>query len=116
MPYWSQTFPGQAACLSEVRRFTTVALGDLPGVDAVELVVSELTGNAIQHTASGWPGGHFTLHLAALKDYWLVRVDDDGGVNEPQLRCAYVGEDETGRGLALVSELRRPHGRRGRGR
>ena len=105
MPYWSMTFDGLAQCVSDARRFAADALGDLPGVDVVELVTSELAGNAVQHSGSGQPGGKFTLHLAAFDDRWTVRVDDAGGPTEPLMRGAAAYEAEAGRGLALVAAL-----------
>jgi len=101
----SMTFPGRAECLSEVRKFTLRLLGDVPGVETVELVVSELAGNAILHSDSGCPDGSFTLHLKALNDRWLVRVDDAGGMKEPRVRSVDSDVDESGRGLALVAAV-----------
>ena len=105
MRFVSMTFPGRAECLSEVRKFTLKTLGDVPGVDAAELVVSELAGNAILHSESGKPDGFFTLHLGTFADCWLIRVEDAGGVKEPQVCRTESGEEESGRGLALVSAL-----------
>ncbi|MBS2545503.1 ATP-binding protein [Catenulispora sp. NL8] len=101
----SLTCPGHAEHLSDVRKFILKVLGDVPGVDVAELVASELAGNAIVHSASGGPGGSFTLHVEVLADRWLIRVDDAGGVTEPRVRCADSGKDESGRGLALVSAV-----------
>lgn len=105
MAYWSQSFPGSAECVADVRRFAFKALGDVPGIDVVELVASELATNAVQHSGSGRPGGRFTLHLAAFEDRWRVRVDDAGGLTEPCLQAVDVGWEEAGRGLALVAAL-----------
>jgi anti-sigma regulatory factor (Ser/Thr protein kinase) len=106
MSYVSIFFPGSAMYLSEVRRFTAKVLGDVPGVDDVVHVASELSANAIQHTASGEPGGTFTLHLAAFSDRWQVRVDDQGAPTFPRaLSATELQNDEAGRGLAVVSEL-----------
>ena len=105
MTYWSETFDGRAECVADVRRFTAKALGDNPGVDMVELVASELAGNAVQHSDSGQPGGRFTVQLAAFVDRWKVRIDDAGGMKEPRVRDADCDWDEAGRGLALVAVL-----------
>lgn len=104
MSNFSMTFPGRVECLSAVRKFTLKSLGDVPGADVAELVVSELAGNAILHSVSGYPGGSFTLHLEVLSDRWLIRVDDAGGLKEPQIHDA-DSERESGRGLALVSAV-----------
>jgi hypothetical protein len=85
MHHWSMIFPGNAARASEARQFTLKTLGGQPGGDTVQLVVSELAGNAIQHSNSGKADGHFTLHLSELADHWRICVDDAGSVNEPRL-------------------------------
>lgn len=105
VPYWSETFEGRPACVADVRRFTVKALGDLPGVDVVVLVASELAGNAVQHSNSGLPGGQFIVHLACYADRWQVRIDDEGGLNDPCVRETAADFDEGGRGLALVGAL-----------
>ena len=116
MPYWSRDFDGRPECVADVREFTRRVIGDRTGADMVELVVSELAGNAIRHSDSGEPGGQFTLHIAALTNRWQVRVDDAGGTNVPHvcepppidsaddLDC--LGDEiEAGRGLTLVAAV-----------
>jgi two-component sensor histidine kinase len=103
--YWSQSFDGLAERVADARRFAFKSLGDVPGVELVELVASELAANAVRHSYSGQPGGQFTLHLAAFDGGWRVRVDDAGGPSEPHIRVADAGKDEAGRGLALVAAL-----------
>jgi serine/threonine-protein kinase RsbW len=105
MSYWSRSFLGLAECLSEVRQFTAAVLGDQPGVELVVLAVSELAANAIQHTASGEPGGRFVVHVATFTDRWQIRVDDSGGPKVPRVCEVEPCEAEAGRGLALVSSL-----------
>jgi len=114
--YWSETFDGRPESASEVREFARKAIGDNEGADLVELVASELAGNAVRHSNSGEPGGQFTLHLAAFLNRWQVRVDDAGGLNVPHV-CepkpiesiedldAFGDEVEAGRGLALVAAI-----------
>ncbi|NUR93781.1 MAG: ATP-binding protein [Kribbellaceae bacterium] len=117
VPYWSRIFEGLPECVADVREFIRKAIGDDDGADLVELVASELAGNAIRHSGSGEPEGQFILHVAALRNRWIVRVDDAGGVTEPHI-CAspaiknakdvddYSDEVvETGRGLALVAAV-----------
>lgn len=106
----SITFPGNPEFVPQVRRWTISTLGgDIPGVDLVVLVASELATNAIVHTASGEPGGKFTLHLATHADRWEVRVDDAGGPKHPEVTAAEV-DDVGGRGLAVVSEVSKEWG------
>ncbi|MEY9858522.1 serine/threonine-protein kinase RsbW [Catenulispora sp. GAS73] len=116
MTYWSRSFDGIPECVSEVREHTRGLLGGCEGADLVELVASELAGNAIRHSDSGEPGGQFTVHLAAFADRWQVRVDDEGGSTVPHV-CElppietvedldrFSNEVEDGRGLALVAAV-----------
>ncbi|MDF2706025.1 MAG: ATP-binding protein [Nonomuraea muscovyensis] len=66
--------------------------------DVVELLVSELVGNAMEHTRG-------TIHLTLSMEDGLLRceVEDD----DPELpRMRHAGpDDETGRGLRLVDAL-----------
>lgn len=105
MPYYSATFPGSKECVHEARKWTQHKLGGAQGTDDVVLVASELATNAIRHTASGLPGGTFTLHLASLSNRWRVRVDDAGGPDEPRVQAVDDDEDEAGRGLVMVAGL-----------
>lgn len=116
MSYWSRSFDGLPECVSDVREYTRKVVGDSNGADLVELVASELAGNAIRHSESGEPGGQFTLHLADLRNRWQVRVDDEGGVTVPRVCEAspiesledldrFGDEVEAGRGLAMVAAV-----------
>lgn len=105
MSYASITFPGSPEFVSQARAWTAERLGrDIPGTDMVVLVASELAANAVVHTASGEPGGKFTLHLITHTDRWEVRVDDAGGPKCPEV-AESKADDVRGRGLAVVSEL-----------
>jgi len=116
MSYWSRDFAGLPEHLTEVREFTRIVAGDREGADLVEMVASELAGNAIQHSESGGPGGKFTLQVADFHDRWHVRVIDEGGPRVPHL-CELTSiesaedldklgdEVEAGRGLAMVAAV-----------
>lgn len=117
MSHWSRSFEGLPECVADVREFTRRVIGDDEGADLVELVASELAGNAIRHSESGRPKGQFTLHIATFVNRWQVRVDDAGGTTKPRICVPPVLEkagdlddygDEivaTGRGLALVAAV-----------
>ncbi|WP_194911441.1 ATP-binding protein [Catenulispora rubra] len=105
MSHYSITLSGSAECVHEVRVWVRSRLGENPGVDDVVLVASELVTNAIRHSASGRPGGAFTLHLSVFTDRWHVRVDDAGGLNVPRIQAVDDDQDEAGRGLAMVASL-----------
>jgi serine/threonine-protein kinase RsbW len=114
MSYWSRSFEGQPEHLKEVREFTRFVAGDRDGADLVEMVASELAGNAIQHSESGRPGGRFTLQVGDFQNGWQVRVVDEGGPTVPRV-CTLTSIDsvedldvlgdevESGRGLAMVA-------------
>lgn len=117
MAYWSRSFEGLPEHLAVVREFTRTVIGESEGADLVELVASELAGNAIRHSESGRPEGQFTLHIATFLNRWHVRVDDNGGTTEPHVCTPPVikkakdldrygdEEVENGRGLALVEAV-----------
>ena len=116
MSSWSRNFEGLPEHLTEVREFTRFVAGDRDGADLMEMVASELAGNAIQHSESGGPGGKFTLQVVDYQDRWRVRVVDEGGPRMPHV-CAPTSiesaedldklgdEVEAGRGLAMVAAV-----------
>lgn len=116
MAYWSRNFEGLPEYLTDVREFTRFVAGNRGGADLLEMIASELAGNAIQHSDSGGPGGQFTLQLAGLEDRWHVRVVDQGGSQEPHV-CERPSienmkdldglgdEAESGRGLAMIAAV-----------
>jgi serine/threonine-protein kinase RsbW len=124
VPYWSKSFEGQPEHLKEVREFTRLVAGGREGADLVEMVASELAGNAIQHSESGRPGGKFTLQVGDSRDGWQVSVVDEGGPKEPRI-CTLTSIDnaedlddlgdevEAGRGLAMVAVVSSAWGVRG---
>jgi anti-sigma regulatory factor (Ser/Thr protein kinase) len=66
--------------------------------EAVKLVASELITNAVVH------GGSFATVGLYFHDHRLLLVVYDGNPAEPEMRHA-TGDDEQGRGLALVDSL-----------
>ncbi|WP_433511085.1 ATP-binding protein [Nonomuraea sp. CA-143628] len=74
-------------------------------VDDVRLIVSELVGNALTHTASGLHGGVVMVEAVAV-DAEIVRVEvtDDGADTIPRARAS-DGDDCHGRGLWLVEQV-----------
>ena len=74
-------------------------------VEDARLIVSELVGNALIHTASGLQGGVVTVEVVAV-DAEIVRVEvtDDGAVTVPRARVSDV-DDCHGRGLWLVEQV-----------
>jgi serine/threonine-protein kinase RsbW len=97
----SRTFPARADQVRQVRAFLRPVLADCPAADDVLLVCSELAANAVQHSASARPGGHFTVRAEIREhEYVEIEVKDSGGRWAPR---THTGEH--GRGLLIVDEL-----------
>ncbi|MFI9605390.1 ATP-binding protein [Streptomyces sp. NPDC052043] len=70
-----------------------------------ELIVSELSANAILHTASGQTSGSFHLAPAVSPQVIALSVTDDGGTGTAPKVEDQDQEGEHGRGLGMVSVL-----------
>jgi anti-sigma regulatory factor (Ser/Thr protein kinase) len=94
--------PGTLQSVREARRHVRTVLG--PEYDDVELAVSELVTNAVQHSESG-AGRKVRLELAV--DRGRVRVDvTDGGSSTGHPRLAEPPElSERGNGLRIVRAI-----------
>ncbi|MDE3724495.1 ATP-binding protein [Nocardiopsis sp. N85] len=113
VPTCSVRLPGTGENVAEARRFTVTALreakADVPEdvVERAELLVSELTTNAIRHTCSGDDGESFVVVVIA--EPGLVRVTVRTGEPRDPTRAPVVHQAsplaESGRGLALVDTL-----------
>ncbi|SBT92427.1 Anti-sigma regulatory factor (Ser/Thr protein kinase) [Streptomyces sp. DI166] len=107
---WGLTCPGFPEEVSRARRWTRDILRDSPLADDAELIVSELSTNAVRHTASGAAAGSFHLAVAVSARVVAVSVTDDGGA-ETAPEFGQVGQEdqdqeaEHGRGLGLVGSL-----------
>jgi serine/threonine-protein kinase RsbW len=91
--------PLQVAC---ARRFIAGVLADLRAADDVVLCVSELASNAVLHSSSREPGGHFVVR-ARVSAAGRIRaeVEDRGG----PWACDGGPDEEHGRGLLIVGGL-----------
>lgn len=96
----SRSFVRTPEMVRESRRFVADTLFDVPSetLETIQLLVSELTSNALLHTDSG-----FTLSIERLATAVWVGVDDDGA-GEVSVRSPSVHELH-GRGLQIVSTL-----------
>jgi serine/threonine-protein kinase RsbW len=101
---WRRSFPGLAGHVRQAREFAGFLLADLPHVDDVVLVVSEFAANALRHTASSRPGGHFLLEVRRWRDGASVALTDEGSHKVPRVP---EPDDlsECGRGLQTVRAL-----------
>src|ERR1700761_5154167 len=109
---WVRVFSGTKAQVAEVRRFVACLLEGCPARDALVSCASELSANAVVHTASGC-GGYFTVEVSCPRSgVARVSVTDAGGPTEPAAGAPVTAEpgDEDvddlpvcGLGLALVA-------------
>jgi anti-sigma regulatory factor (Ser/Thr protein kinase) len=95
-----RTFPGRATSVTEARHYVLDALGGIPPVvaDAVAVMVSELTANAVRHTTS-----LFTVSVDHTAPEIRVAVSDSGP-GYPVVRSPEPTET-SGRGLQIVQAL-----------
>jgi hypothetical protein len=97
----SRTFPGQPQEVGNARAFAAGCLDGCPLSDDAVLCVSEFASNAVLHSRSGVPGGHFTVRIETYPDsYVWVEVEDDGG---PWARRAH--DDMPHHGLDIVGKI-----------
>lgn len=106
MGRWAMDVRGCCSMVPLVRQWVRELLGGSPYVDSVELVLSELTTNAIRHSASAEDGGIIRIKITELDDQIVrVEVGDDG----PRTRATdhWTARDaaDFGRGLKVVGEL-----------
>ncbi|MER6467093.1 ATP-binding protein [Streptomyces collinus] len=102
---WGLSCPGFPEEVSRARRWTRDILRGSPLADDAELIVSELSANAILHTASGGEHGTFHLAVAVSAQVVAVSVTDDGGTGTAP-KVEHQDQDvEHGRGLGMVSVI-----------
>ncbi|MDT3397197.1 ATP-binding protein [Streptomyces sp. B1866] len=111
MPTYRHTFPGLPEQILRARRFAAQCLTGSPASAAIRMMISEIATNAIQHSRSGHPGGHFTVTVMVQGNRVRVEIEDGGpragGV--PHARAA-TPDAESGRGLAVVQALADAYG------
>jgi len=111
---WFRVFPGVTAQVAEARQFVAGLLEGCPGRDVLVSCVSELSANAVLHTASGH-GGYFTVEVSCPRTgVARIAVTDSGGPTEPaagapvsadSLDGDITGLPMRGLGLALVAAV-----------
>ncbi|MER5211258.1 ATP-binding protein [Streptomyces sp. NPDC002838] len=102
---WGLSCPGFPEEVSRARRWTRDILRGSPLAEDAELIVSELSANAILHTASGLESGSFHLAVAVSAQVIALSVTDDGGASAAP-KVDHRDEDaEHGRGLGMVSAI-----------
>ncbi|MFJ2727786.1 ATP-binding protein [Streptomyces collinus] len=102
---WGLSCPGFPEEVSRARRWTRDILRGSPLAEDAELIVSELSANAILHTASGQAYGSFHLAVAVSAQVVALSVTDDGGAGTAP-KVEHRNQDaEHGRGLGMVSAI-----------
>jgi anti-sigma regulatory factor (Ser/Thr protein kinase) len=96
------TYPGQTDQVSHARHAMAKYLADCPAADDALLVASELTSNAIVHSASR--GAFFTIRAEVRADHVRIEVEDLGGPWHRKRR------DDRPHGLDVVEALTGPTG------
>jgi hypothetical protein len=94
------TLPGQSAQIGRVRALLSAFLNGFPAADDAVLLASELCANACLHSASGLPGGTFTVRARLCGAYLHAEVEDQGSGWDGHLVAA-----ETPHGLYLLRTL-----------
>ncbi|GHF03954.1 ATP-binding protein [Streptomyces griseoluteus] len=102
---WGLSCPGFPEEVSRARRWTRDILRGSPLAEDAELIVSELSANAILHTASGRKHGGFHLAVAVSAQVVAVSVTDDGGTGTTPKVEHQDQAAEHGRGLSMVSVI-----------
>lgn len=102
---WGLTCPGFPEEVSRARRWTRDILRGSPLAEDAELIVSELSANAILHTATGRDSGCFHLAVAVSAQVIALSVTDDGGTGTAPKVEHQDQETEHGRGLGMVSAI-----------
>ncbi|MFE6524549.1 ATP-binding protein [Streptomyces sp. NPDC057794] len=102
---WGLSCPGFPEEVSRARRWTRDILRGSPLADDAELIVSELSANAIIHTASGSQSGSFHLALAVSPQVVALSVTDEGGTGTAPKVEHQDDQAEHGRGLGMVSAI-----------
>ena len=100
---WLRAFAGTKAQVAEVRRFVACLLAEHPAREALITCVSELSANAVVHTASGC-GGFFTVEVSCPRSgVARVSVTDAGGPTEPAAGAPVAAEPARTTDVTIVS-------------
>lgn len=97
-------FPARPEQVGAARRFVSGLLAGAPVADDAVLCVSELAGNCVSHSVSGYSGGTFTVRVELHDgDYVWLEVADEGGPWLPSVADGRVHGLEIVRRLASES-------------
>jgi hypothetical protein len=96
----TRSFPGRPGQISRVRAVLRDFLGSYPAADDAVLLLSELAANACAHSASGQPGGTFTVRAHLCGTCLHAEVEDRGSGWDGDISAA-----ECPHGLYLLRAL-----------
>ncbi|MEV5411275.1 ATP-binding protein [Thermopolyspora sp. NPDC052614] len=105
---WRKIFPGTTEHVADARRLAGLFLNDTPHADDAAWIVGELAANAVLHSASGAPGGHYVLELLRTPRLARLLVCDLGGGSRPTFTQAITAPPalpEGGYGLRTILRL-----------
>lgn len=102
---WRRTFPGHPEQGRPAREFTAYLLSGRALAGDPVSTVAEFVVNALRHTRSASPGGHFTVEVRRWPSGISIGLTDQGGTSEPAVR--EPDPIESGRGLTTVAALAR---------
>lgn len=100
MPTHRRTFPGLPEEVSRARHWIREILGGHPCTQDAELIVTELSANAITHTDSA--GAAFRIAVTCTGDTVKIAVADAGGTHRRPHIEHQDNSSPRGRGLFLV--------------
>jgi anti-sigma regulatory factor (Ser/Thr protein kinase) len=103
-----RTFLGEPGQVPQARDFVRCSVPErvcsAQAAEDILVCATELAANAVLHSRSGLPGGHFSVEVAICARQWVrVAVEDSGGPWAE--RGTSDGDTESGRGLHIVSAL-----------
>jgi Histidine kinase-like ATPase domain len=96
----ARSLPGRLDQIGEARALTARMLHGCPATDDALLLISELATNACIHTASGHPGGTFTVRIRTSPHLIHAEVEDQGSTWDGN-----IGTAQPPHGLFLLRVL-----------
>jgi hypothetical protein len=100
-PVRTRAFPGHPSQVRQARSFLAGLLHGCPAADTAVLLISEIAANAVAYSASGRPGGTFTVRAELLPGVHIhAELEDQGGNWDGDISAS-----ECPHGLYLLREL-----------
>lgn len=103
MAHYRTAFFGDSSGVRRARKWVSTHLNDIPRADDIGVVVTELTANAMRHTASG--GWLFAVTVETEQAGVRIVVEDLGSVSSKPHRTGADQYADHGHGMELVHTL-----------